>query len=182
MATDSLNAFKCTMLYCFGLYFMIALKLMYESPRPFWVSGKIKSYPGLCRFDFSSPSTHLYNLSFFFTYITFMNFYKYTDKVYKPVLFVLLGIIFIYIVGMSIVLHAFGLLYYYQAVMSVLFSLIYLLICINFDAEILSLFEKIGFIVRTSRKYKFQLLFFVICLFILGVMTVQAKQDSWEDQ
>ena len=37
LASDSLNAFKCTMLYSFGLYFMIALKLMYESPRPFWV-------------------------------------------------------------------------------------------------------------------------------------------------
>ena len=37
LASDTLNAFKCTMLYSFGLYFMIALKLMYESPRPFWV-------------------------------------------------------------------------------------------------------------------------------------------------
>ena len=84
-----------------------------------------------------------------------MNFYKYTDKVYKPVLIVLFSLILAYVIGLTVVLHALGLLYYYQAVMSVLFSLIYLLICINFDAEILSLFEKIGFIVRTSRKYKF---------------------------
>jgi uncharacterized membrane protein len=111
-----------------------------------------------------------------------MNFYKYTDKVYKPVLIAFFGLIFAYVVILAVCLHALGLLYYYQAVMSVLFSLIYLLVCINFDAEILSLFEKIGFIVRTSRKYKFQLLFFVILLFILGVMTVQAKEDSWEDQ
>jgi len=54
--------------------------------------------------------------------------------------------------------------------------------CIAMDDEILELCEKIGFTVRTSRKYKFYLLFTNIGLFIFGIVLVQTKSDSWEEQ
>lgn len=57
----------------------------------------------------------------------------------------------------SVVEHQFGLMYYYQAVVSILYAIIYLTISIQFDAQILRLCEKIGFIVSESRALKFEL-------------------------
>lgn len=42
--SDSLIAFKTSMVYCFGLYLIVILKLFYESPRPFWNSAEIVTF------------------------------------------------------------------------------------------------------------------------------------------
>ena len=81
LATDSLIAFKTTLLYSFGLFFIVLMKLIYRSPRPFWSDRDIRVYKETCNFDFSSPSTHIFNLAFFYGYSIFMYFVKYTDKV-----------------------------------------------------------------------------------------------------
>jgi hypothetical protein len=44
LAFDSLIAFKSTLLYCLGSYIMILIKLLYESPRPFWLVKDIESF------------------------------------------------------------------------------------------------------------------------------------------
>lgn len=56
LLTDSLIAFKGKILYCFGIYFMAILKLLYQSARPFWIMGEINVMPGACKFDFAMPS------------------------------------------------------------------------------------------------------------------------------
>ena len=38
LATDTLIALKSTIVYGFGIYLILLMKLMYKSPRPFWVS------------------------------------------------------------------------------------------------------------------------------------------------
>lgn len=81
LATDSLIAFKTTLLYSFGLFFLILLKLIYKSPRPFWSDKDIRVYRQTCNFDFSSPSTHMFNMTFFYGYSIFMYFINYTDRV-----------------------------------------------------------------------------------------------------
>ena len=78
LAFDSLIAFKITFLYCIGIYIMVMLKMMYESPRPFWMSSQIHTYNGLCMFDFGSPSFHIFNLGFFWVNVIVMYFSKYT--------------------------------------------------------------------------------------------------------
>ena len=89
---------------------------------------------------------------------------------------------FLYLLVLSNAMHVFGLLYYYQIVVSTLFSFVYLIICIRFDDEILKMFEKIGFIVKSSRKYKFYLLFITMIAYLCGVVIVRSKSDAWEDQ
>ena len=74
MMSDSLIAFQCTLIYCFGLYSMVLLKLMYESPRPFWMKETIRTYNNQCDFDYGSPSQHVYNLAFFWVYCIYMYF------------------------------------------------------------------------------------------------------------
>ena len=41
LVSDSLIAFKSTLLYSFGLYIMVYMKLIYESARPYWVADKV---------------------------------------------------------------------------------------------------------------------------------------------
>ena len=74
LATDSLISFKTTLTYCFGLYIMVFLKMIYQSARPFWVAGKIEIFDKECMFDFASPSSHVFNLIFFWIYTIMMNF------------------------------------------------------------------------------------------------------------
>jgi hypothetical protein len=88
---------------------------------------------------------------------------------------------FLYLLVVSNAMHVYGLLYYYQIVVSSLFSLVYLVICIRLDDEILKMCEKIGFIVKASRKYKFYLLFVTIIAYLFGVVIVTSKRDAWED-
>jgi len=51
-----------------------------------------------------------------------------------------------------------------------MFAIAYLIACLNFDNEILNVCEKIGFVVRSSRKYKFYVLFLCLGLFVLSLM------------
>ena len=44
LATDSFIAFKTTVLYFSGLWLIILLKMMYESPRPFWVDTRVQVF------------------------------------------------------------------------------------------------------------------------------------------
>lgn len=90
LAADSLIAFKTTLLYCFGLFFITVLKMFYLSPRPFWVDPSIKVlFQSSCNFDYGSPSTHLFNLLFFYGYSIFMYFLKYSENIYWPIVYLL---------------------------------------------------------------------------------------------
>ena len=73
LSTDSLIAFKAQILYSFGLFFILVLKLVYRSPRPFWSDKNISVLGGDCNFSFSSPSSHLFNIAFYFSYQAYMN-------------------------------------------------------------------------------------------------------------
>jgi len=57
--------------------------------------------------------------------------------------------------------------------------LIFLVVCLNFDKEIHKLCEKTGFIVQSSRKFKFYLFFLSICLFVVALVYYNAEVDNW---
>ena len=72
-----------------------------------------------------------------------------------------------------------GTIFIYQNVIGLLYGLIYLVLCLNFDREIHRLCEKTGFIVQSSRKYKFYLFFTCIALFITALVYYNCEIDSW---
>lgn len=111
---DSLIAFKTTLLYCFGLFFITVLKMFYQSPRPFWVDPSIKVlFQSSCNFDYGSPSTHVFNLLFFYGYSIFMYFLKYSENINWPVIYFLYTVLVMFTVIVIYAHYLFGNLYLY---------------------------------------------------------------------
>ena len=136
LISDSLIAFKTSMVYCFGLYMIVILKLFYESPRPFWNSTEIVTFEGYCDFDFASPGNHVFSLCFFWTYTIFMYFQKYIEENkinYKLVvsLYSVLGVMTLLTFYGTFL---FGVVYIYQNIVSLLYSITFFIIIVNFDA------------------------------------------------
>jgi len=182
LSMDSLIAFKAALLCCLGIYVMVLLKLMYESPRPFWMERDIIAYRGHCKFDFGSPSQHVFSLVYFYPYLIFMYFQKYTLRVNKP-LVASLYVLDACLASLTFLgLLVMGQVYLYQIMISILYSFVFLLLTITFDAEILNKCEQIGFIVRSSRKYKFYLLLFCMGMYLVGLVLLQGDQNSWAEQ
>ena len=161
---------------------IVILKLFYESPRPFWNSTKIVTFENFCDFDFACPGNHVFSLCFFWTYTTFMTFQKYSVEInYTLVIF--LYSLLIVVTGLTIYgTFLFGIDYLYQSMVSLLYSATFGIIIVNFDAQILTMCEQIGFIVRSSRKYKFYLLFISIGLYVIGLILLDNNQTDWSDQ
>lgn len=111
-----------------------------------------------------------------------MYFIRYTEKVNKGLVITLYSLLFLLTLFLVFGVFILGQTYIYQSIISVLFSFIYFVICINFDNEILDRCEKIGFIVRSSRKYKFYLFFLCIGLFICAQAMTQTLNVGWQNE
>lgn len=177
LATDSLIAFKNAILTCFGLFFITFLKLLYKDGRPFWIKEQVVGYE--CFFDFGAPGYHLFILTFFWAYNIIMYRMKYAEKVN----YLLVGTLFTLLVlmGVWVVLSGLynGTIFIYQNVIGMLYGFIYLVLCMNFDTEIHRLCEKTGFIVQSSRKYKFYLFFVCIGMFVMSLIYYNSELDQW---
>lgn len=79
LTTDSLLAFKSSLITSFGYYILTVIKLFYKDGRPFLMSREVIGYS--CRFDFGSPSYHLYTLITFWFYNLVMYQMKYAPKI-----------------------------------------------------------------------------------------------------
>lgn len=64
---------------------------------------------------------------------------------------------------------------------SLLYTIIFLTVCINFDQEIMRLAETCGFISSTSRPYKFYIFFFALGLFVFAAMINEGLGDGWSN-
>lgn len=91
-SSDSLIAFKSAILTCFGIYIITFLKLLYKDGRPFWLSNEITGFE--CSFDFGGPGFHLFIISFFWSYNIIMYCMKYAEKVNRPLVYSLFGLLF----------------------------------------------------------------------------------------
>lgn len=177
LCTDSLIAFKSAILTCFGLYFITFLKLLYKDGRPFWISGPVEGL--ICYFDFGGPAYHLFIMCFFWVYNVIMYGMKYASKVNRPLIFILICLIFLFSVWIILAGLYAGIIYVYQNVIGALYGMVFLVLCMNFDTEIHRLCEKTGFIVQSSRKYKFYLFFLCIGLFIIALVYYNSELDFW---
>jgi hypothetical protein len=169
LCTDSLIAFKGVICYSFGAFCLIIAKISQESVRPFWLNGTVDSEEGFCTFDFASPSIEIFGCVFYGTYNIYMYFVKYTkEDINLKLIYSLLTLLCVYTCIVIEGLNSFGLVFYYQSFLSCIFAACFFLICINYDTFIDKNSEKVGFSVRSSRKYKFYLLFINVILYTVG--------------
>lgn len=145
LLTDSLIAFKTAILTCFGIYFITMLKLLYKDGRPYWVDAKIEA--SACFFDFSGPSYALFILAFFYSYIIIMYCMKYVEKINYALVYCLFGFLTLFGAWTCVSGMYAGTIYLYQNFIGLLYGLIYLVLCMNFDTEIHRICEKTGFVV-----------------------------------
>jgi hypothetical protein len=130
-------------------------------------------------FDFAGPGYHLYIITFFWSYNIIMYCMKYTSKVNMALVYSLFGLLGLFTIWIVIAGLYTGTIFIYQNVIGMLYGIIYLVLCLNFDREIHRLCEKTGFLVQASRKYKFYLFFLCIALFILAMVYYNCEIDSW---
>ena len=145
LLTDSLIAFKSALLTCLGIYCITFLKLVYKDARPFWLNDDIDSYN--CAFDFAGPAQSLFTIGFFWVYNVIMHCLKYAERKRTGLVIALFSLIVV--MGAWVIFAGLysGTIYIYQNVVGLLYGLIYLVLCLNFDREIHKLCEKTGFIV-----------------------------------
>ena len=179
---DSLLAFKVSFTHGCGIFLILVGKLIYKSPRPFWANMEIMSIGGICDFDFAAPSSHLFNVQFFVPYCIFTFLVRYTND-YKPKLVYSLITLNILIIALVIYIQfAFGQTFLYQCIVTTLYSTTYLIACINWDQELLNYCEKVGFIIKSSRRAKFDILFLCCGLFFVVYVLAQAQETNWTEQ
>lgn len=169
------------MLYCIGIYIMLLLKNQYQSPRPFWVDGDIDSFKGMCEFDFVAPSSHVFTIVFYWQYNILMYFTKYipTNQKINWTLVICLEVLLVVVSISNLFMgYLFGLMYIYQMVTSILWSFTFLVFCLIFDDQIFTYLNNIGFIIKTSRRDKFYLLFACIGLFAFQMSLVLLHQND----
>ena len=136
---DSLIAFKANLVYCIGIFMITVLRLLYQSPRPFWSDGDISvinaSY-GLCDFTFANPNDNIFNVFFYYFYTLYMYFVRYTTKPNWCMVYLVSGLNLLAACLLTYADYIFGITYLYQAGITLLYSIAYLLLCINFDMEL----------------------------------------------
>lgn len=143
LTTDSLLAFKSALITSFGYFILTVLKLLYKDGRPFWLSNEVVGY--ICRFDFAGPSYHLYTLITFWAYNIIMYQMKYAAEVRRWLVYLQFAIIAL--VGIWVIFAGLyqGTTFLYQEFMGFLYGILFLAAVMNFDTQIHSLCEKIGF-------------------------------------
>lgn len=181
LGSDSLISYKTTMCYCIGVYMITMLQLLYIEPRPFWVNADINIPNGYCPISYAMPDQGTFNIIFFLSYTAFMQLYKYKRPdqrkswQYRLAFFLIISFEIVYIA-----IHAFfGLNFMFQQFFSLLYTTIFLTVCINFDQEIMWLAETSGFISQTSRTYKFNIFFVSITLFVIASTLNSGLGDAW---
>lgn len=104
---------------------------------------------------------------------------KYSEKVNYILIYFLFFLLTM--MGVWIVIGGLytGTIFIYQNIIGMLYGLIFLVLFMNFDTEIHRLCEKTGFIVQSSRKYKFYLFFLCIGLFVISLIYYNSEQEYW---
>lgn len=181
MAGDSVIAFKNLLVYLLGTYIFTVLKAVYGSVRPYWVEGAIDTYSGHCFFDFPMPAISTFNVFFYSMYNLFMYKVKYTEKVNYSTVCILFFLITMNIIALCFLLLLFGLNYMYQQVITLVYSIIYMMIVIQYDNQILKFSERLGFRVRTARNLKFTMMIVSILMLVFNFFILKLNQDRLSD-
>ena len=146
-------------------------------PRPFWVDPDIKT--ARCNIMFSMPTCKMFDQMFFWNYQIYTLLWKYNPRPNKMVTGAACGANLVWTLFNAWVLAFNGVNYLHSSFMSVIFALVYLGVTLYFDDEIMHFCEKLGFIQKTSRYYKFYTLFASMILFICVSILCAGIRDTW---
>lgn len=155
LVSDNVIAFKNLLVYLFGSYLITLIKALYRSERPYWMLAKIDTIGNHCEYDFPMPSAKIYNVFFYSSYNVFMYQIKYSESINWCKVAFWSTMVFLLTFATGALLVLYGLNYIYQEVLTVIVCIIYLILAVNYDNKILNFAERLGFIIRTSRKLKF---------------------------
>lgn len=181
LGSDSLIAYKTTFCYCIGVYLMTILKLVYAEPRPYWTHSEINTPANECDLSYGNPSLSTFNLVFFWSYTAYMKLYRYVKVEERRSYQIWLAAFMIAIAELILIqtFWIFGITFLYQQLISLLYTIIFITGCVNFDKEIMSYCEKSGFLLRSSRRNKFYIFFACVLLFVIITTTAEALGDAW---
>ena len=135
-----------------------------------------------CEFDYASPSSHMFNMFFFYGYSIFMYQVKYNERVNWKLVYSLYFILIVVVGIVALALFTFGILFMYQAFVSFIYSIGFTILCINFDHQITNFTEELGFIIESSRKLKFSLLFWCLGSLMIGALFYFVAMSRWSEQ
>ena len=131
-----------------------------------------------CSFDFSGPSDHAFLATFFYSYVILI-FSKYSIQNKGKMKVILLSINAVIVILIIFSMGFLGETFLFEGIIGIIYGAVYCIACLSLDSEIHSTCEKIAFIVKTSRKYKFKLFFMALIMFILAVMYFNAALQSF---
>lgn len=179
LADDSLLAFKGALVYSVGVYIVMMMKLIMQDPRPYWQEQTIRLTAEYCDLAYAHPSTYVFNSVFFWSYTIYMRFWKFSPTQSKLAISLLYVVLFVCFGVQVLAMALFGLLYPHQAFLTAFYSVIYLIAVVSFDQEIMQFSEGAGFLTHSSRKAKFQVLFYALFLFVVASGIVAGMDDAW---
>jgi len=84
-----------------------------------------------------------------------MYFINYTEVVNWNLVYTLYSILISWNIIVFFGMYCFGTLFIYEAIISIIYTQTYVILCINFDAYIVDIVYKVGFIIDHSREKKF---------------------------
>jgi hypothetical protein len=102
---------------------------------------------------------------FFYSYNIIIYFILYSEKQHKTFAAFLLSVNSFMVVIAALCLNYLGTAFYLQSIIGVVYGVIYTAICLNLDTEIHRISEMTAFINKTSKKYKFYMLFISLVAF-----------------
>ncbi|CAI2364624.1 unnamed protein product [Moneuplotes crassus] len=167
LSSDSLLGFKTSMVTFTGVLLIALLKLLYQIPRPFWISTEVQGKA--CNFDFSGPSDHVFLATFFYSYVVLI-YSKYTDRFANKLQIGLLLMNILVVILNALALNYLGSTFLFQSLIGAICGVLYCIFCITFDADIHSACERIAFLTKTSRYMKFKVFFIALGVFVLTFM------------
>ena len=131
-------------------------------------------------FDFGSPNSTLFILTFYYGYCLIMYRFKFasgqTSQLVNWLAVAVLATLNAQAYFCGLVN---GTSYLYQSAMGQIFGFIYLVLCLTFDSHIHKLCEKSGFVLQSSRSKKFQILLYCLAFYIAFTFFYLAFAANW---
>jgi hypothetical protein len=174
---DAILATKTAFVTFFGEFFIISLQMAYKEPRPYWSDPNIQSYR--CSNDFEGPSDHIFIIVFFMTYTNLLYLKKYSRFAHNTMSFIMFAIEIALIILIMLAGLILGHAYIFQGIIGIIYGILFVILCLQFDNEIHLLIENAAFLMKKARLYKFYVLFLIIGAFVLVLIYFNLDLERW---
>lgn len=177
LVADPVLGFKSAFTLYIASFLISILKLFYKVPRPYWVDEKVHGKE--CLMDFSGPSDNEFFMTFFYSYNIIMFLVLYSEKSHKRLAAACLSINAFMVVIAALCLNYLGTGFYLESIIGVVYGILYTALCLTLDTEIHRISEMSAFIIKTSKKYKFYVMFLSMAAFCCVVVYYNSELITW---